>query len=208
MINDIPMKNIPYAISSKLLEVLSATQFDPWDNTQYKGYVGLNNMKKGDFGELFVEEYMKHQLNYVERRLNCGHDRIIDGYKTEIKFSLNSRDKNGISSSPSNNFIFNHISLGKDWDRLILCGINLDQSITIVWCTKANLTTFIRQDKHQDIVKPQQGGKGLENDDYWITGPKAVRKFLRLDFIHDISLWKERDYDIIHNNNNLDRFFT
>ena len=81
-------------------------------------------LQKGKFGEKFVENYMTHLGYTVEERHNGdpGHDRIIDGKKIEIKFSIANK-VNGVPRK--DRYLINHISLSKDWDRLIFFGIKM-----------------------------------------------------------------------------------
>jgi hypothetical protein len=136
---------------------------DFWVGTNFEGYSFLHSKQKGDFGEHFIERYMKNNGSVVLPKLNTGHDRVIDGIKTEIKFSLSAFGKKG---PKEDHFFINHVSIGKDWTRLIFCGINfnLDKS-RIVWFTK--------EDFENEIIKffeRQQGGKKMTNDDFKMSG--------------------------------------
>ena len=66
---------------------IKSKTYDPWKNTPFEGYTLLHNASKGSFGEKFVQKYMEKNGSVVNKKTNAGHDRIIDGYKTEIKFS-------------------------------------------------------------------------------------------------------------------------
>jgi hypothetical protein len=128
---------------------------DPWHGTKFQGYVNLTNRKKGIFGEKLVSKIMiSRYRSEVISANNYGHDRIIDGYKTEIKFSL---------SLNENRFMFNHISCNKDWERLILLGVNYN-NFQMNWIHKKD---FI---ENTGIFSRQQGGKKVENDDFMFSG--------------------------------------
>ena len=93
-----------------LIKYIKEKQNDIWKNTPFEGYVHLNPRQKGSFGEMFVEKYLTNRGHTVEKRVNAGHDRIIDDYKTEIKFGMCNK---GIKDC----FLINHISKNKDWDK-------------------------------------------------------------------------------------------
>ena len=100
----------------------------------FANYHKLGNKQKGVLGEYFVQEYMKAlKGSTVADPTDTGHDRIIDGYKTEIKFSLANSTRNVINI---NKFIINHVAIGKDWERLILrdvdCGADRFGCITLL----------------------------------------------------------------------------
>lgn len=92
----------------------------------------------------------------IEAAENIGHDRIINGYKTEIKFSCAS------CRNYKWRFTFNHIGLGKDWKRIIFCGINGDLEEKIVWFCKEDIPTLIAD----GVLRHQQGGVEGGMDDY------------------------------------------
>jgi hypothetical protein len=158
---------------------------DPWRNTPFEGYVYISPKQKGEFGERFVSKLMMLLGHEVEKATNstAGHDRIINRIPTEIKFSLANRDKKG--EIAQDQFIINHVSVGKDWERLIFCGINPEEKdARIVYITKEDFEAHLRDDKCYFSV--QQGGKKVGNDDYICTNVAAL---LRCSFIKDISKW-------------------
>ena len=143
----------------ELTNYLQNNKEDPWLKTNFEGYLNLTNRKKGIFGDKFVSKIMKMKYNSkVLSPTNDGHDRIIDGYKTEIKFSL---------SLIKDKFMFNHISCNKDWERLLLLGINKD-NYYMNWISKED---FIRR---IDIFSYQQGGKEIKNDDFMFVKKYSV----------------------------------
>lgn len=153
---------------------------DPWKDTFFEGYVHMDPKQKGDFGEEFVSRYLG-QLNFtVEPRKGTGHDRIVDGRRIEIKFSLALKDtKGGIRED---RFIINHISGSKEWDRLLFMGINSESKIQIIWFTRNDFTNYIASNPH-GIFRKQQGGKNGQNDDYLCSG-KSFLDLMRLNFVH------------------------
>ena len=150
-----------YNTNSNVIYCLEKMSTNPWANTIMEGYYALNNRVKGSRGEEIVEELLK-QLNYnVSSAKNSGHDRIVNGIKTEIKFSA------ATNRNCNFEFMFNHIGMSKDWEEIIFCGINGDLEIRMV---RFNRKTF-----PFELFNIQQGGQSSENDDYMCTGKQSCR---------------------------------
>lgn len=139
---------------------------DPFKDTPHEGYKYMGAKQKGAYGEKYVEKVMGNNNHEVQMRINSGHDLIIDGYKTEIKFSLAT---NGLKDS----FTVNHLSEGKDWVRFIFAGINVDGDNHMYWMKKDDFRDAISPEKC--IFNHQQGGAKIKNDDYMITGQKVLK---------------------------------
>jgi len=153
---------------------------DLWLNTKYEGYTFLSPKQKGEFGEMFVTKYMTSKGSKVLPKQNDGHDRIIDGYKTEIKFSLSNKYQNKLRKD---SFFINHVSIGKDWDRLVFVGINYNESESrLIWFTKQDFIDGI-----QELFDKQQGGKNLTNDDLKLSG--KIDKLLLHPLVKTIDGW-------------------
>jgi hypothetical protein len=158
---------------------------DPWKDTPFDSYVFMSPKQKGEFGERFVSKFMTLAGRNVKRAKTstAGHDRVIDDIPTEIKFALSTRDKSG--GIVKDKFIINHVSVCKDWERLIFCGINEDENdARIMWFTKEDFVEHLNSDKCYFNI--QQGGKGGGNDDYICTNVAAL---LECNFVRDISEW-------------------
>ena len=115
----------------ELLEFMRTSQQNNWLNTYFENYGGLSTKNKGEFGEMFVEKLFRGAGSTIEKPTNPGHDRIIDGYKTEIKFSLANSPlwkKTNQRLIVPDEFTFNHIACEKDWDRFVFCGVNPSKS--------------------------------------------------------------------------------
>ena len=159
---------------------------DPWQKTPFEGYVFMSPKQKGEFGERFASKYLTHLGRDVKRAKTstAGHDRVVDEILTEIKFSLaiRNRSKGGVIFDK---FIINHVSCGKDWERLVFVGVNEnEEDLRIVWFTKEDFNTHILS--CNPLFKVQQGGKGVGNDDYICTN---VKDLLKCDWVRDISQW-------------------
>ena len=168
-----------------LQDYISQNAQDPWTNTPFEGYVFMSPKQKGEFGERFVSKFFENMFCDVKRAKTstAGHDRVISNILTEIKFSLATRDKKG--SVKKDSFIINHVSRDKDWERLIFCGINMEESdARIVWFTKEDFLAHIESD--ECLFAHQQGGKSIENDDYICT---KVKELLQQDWVKNITEW-------------------
>ena len=139
---------------------------NPWKNTPYEEYYSINNKTKGAVSEIILENILKNIFNFnVSERINEGHDRIVNNIKTEFKFSLATK------RNIKHQYMFNHIALEKDWDRIIFCGINGDLQVDLVWFTKDEIKKILND---LNYFNHQQGGEKSQNDDYMSTGLKST----------------------------------
>ena len=148
---------------------------NPFSNTAWAPYLSIHPKRKGKVGEYYVDRILKEIGHEVQSPENTGHDRIIDGYKTEIKFSLASL---GVKDS----FTWNHLAREKDYDRALLVGINYDSEDHWKW--------FHREDfRHRwdEGFKYQQGGQKAKNDDFFMLGSAST--LFQLEWIYDMSDW-------------------
>ena len=156
------------------------------DDKVFKDYHKLGNKQKGVAGEYFVENIMRKMGSTVIPPTHTDHDRVIDGYKTEIKFSL--AVSKGLDII-DNKFIINHVAMGKDWDRLIFCGINPKNSssnrVQMYYFDKEDFIVYMTQTL-SPIFKHQQTGKKGGNDDFICT---KFEELIKLPFIKEIKLW-------------------
>lgn len=138
--------------NENVIKCLEEMSTNPWSGTIMEGYYASNNRQKGARGEKIVEELLKQFNMSIKQAENPGHDRIINGIKTEIKFSAATERNNDYK------FTFNHVGLNKDWKEIIFCGINGDLEIRMVRFNKENLPI--------ELFRVQQGGASSGNDDY------------------------------------------
>ncbi len=158
---------------------------DPWVGTPFEGYVFMSPKQKGEFGERFVSKFMDKFGREVKRAATstAGHDRVIDNILTEIKFALATRTKKG--GVIVDKFIINHVSVCKDWERLIFCGINPDErDIRFFYITKEDFKAHLKSDNC--LFNVQQGGQNGGNDDYICTNVAAL---IKTDIVHSIFKW-------------------
>lgn len=154
-----------------------------WKGTLFEKYYEISNHNKGILGEKIAAKHMRNLNHDVRPRVVAGQDFMIDGYKTEVKLSL-------AQKAIQNRFALNHISMKKDWERLIFLGINYDYS-------KSKMVFFTREDfidymetEDSPLFRHQQGGEKIKNDDYFFMG--NFNKFFLLDFVYDISEWRDK----------------
>ena len=156
---------------------------DPWIDTVFKGYVHMDPKQKGEFGEQVVSRYLGNLGFIIKDRNEYGHDRIVNGLRTEIKFSL--AQKNPSGGIFPNRFVLNHISCKKEWDRLFFMGINGENKIQVIWFTKKDFTKYVNEvEQHNGCVfRKQQGGKMGKNDDFMCNSTNFIR-LMNLPFVH------------------------
>lgn len=173
-----------HILDNSLRDYIEDNLQDPWKGTELEGYVYLSPKQKGEFGERLVSKILTSLNFLVEKASTSGHDRIIDGIKTEIKFSVAIRDReNGVIKD---NFFLNHISIGKDWERLIFLGINslAENDYYLVYFTKNNFIENIAS----PFISIQQSGSHSGNDDYFVSRVHS-KDFLNLDWVKNILQW-------------------
>lgn len=136
-----------------------------WQGTSYEHYENLNTKQKGIFGEQLVSNICAANGMKVEsaKTPTDGYDRIINGRKVEIKFSLASK-RNHLW-----HFMFNHCATEKDYERIMFMGVNGDENYKIVWFDKQDFITV-----KNELFKHQQGGAKLGLDDYICQGKNST----------------------------------
>lgn len=153
---------------------------DKYKDTPFAGYTFLSTINKGMFGENYTVEYLYKLGHDIQPRINSGHDRLVDNFKTEIKFTISDYDIPFVCS-------LNHVSIYKDWDRLIFTVINHTNELNrMVWFTKESFITIL---KTTNIFHYQQGGKALGNDDYMISNRHKILRLLDHSLVRDITDW-------------------
>ena len=169
-----------------------------WIGTPWEQYPLLGAKQKGGMGELLVEMMLKDHGNNVESPTNPGHDRRVNKKKIEIKFSLaNSNSKKDGRLIDPDSFTFNHIGLEKDWEILLLVGVNPDEdnpnirqsdhtgwtSTRVFYVHKKDLVKHMQS--QSPVLKRQQGGKKGSNDDYILAGRNGFLNFVKLPFVNE-----------------------
>ena len=148
---------------------------DRWKNTCMEYYHLLSQKKKGDLGELIVQEYME-KGQHIVRPPDCGYngpyDRHIDEFDTEIKLSV-SQNKDDI-------FMINHVKEDIGWERFIFYGWNLLKPHRIVWCTKEDM----KKCREETSLWGFQSGV----NEFMCTGGNPY-KWINSPYARDIETW-------------------
>lgn len=197
------MKSVVQNVMSDLLESPEWEKLNRHNNNWsqdpvFKDYHKLGNKQKGVVGEFYVERIMTALGSSVSPPTHTDHDRVIDGLKTEIKFSLAASEGKKIVKDK---FIINHVAMTKDWDRLLFCCINPIEGWGNVKIRKNDSMPYERMRAYfiekEDFIKymnsegdklfkHQQSGEKGGNDDYICTN---VDKLIKLPFVKKISDW-------------------
>jgi len=159
----------------KIEKLISKSIADEYKGTPLEGYKYLHPKQKGKIGEIIAQDYMESSGWEVAKPTNPGHDRIIGNIKTEIKFSV------------ANPMMINHLSVGKDWERLFFIGLDSPKNIdspTTFFLFKEDFLDMIDED--HPAFRKQQGGKKLNNDDYIVPNVDFLLADKR---VMDISQW-------------------
>ena len=172
---------------------INSNLFDPWTSSPFAGYVYLGSKKMGSYGERYISTALINLGFDVIKPLNTDHDRQVrktpseSFIKTEFKFSLAQRDCVKSTVKP-NVFSINHMALHKDWERMIFCGINPQNTNShLIFITKED---FIAEMNLTDpVFKPQQSGKKGKNDDYIVQGLQGIKQFLDRPYIKQLAAW-------------------
>lgn len=130
---------------------------NPYKGTILEPYDCLQPTQKGKYGEEFIKKVCLLLGYSFTPRQNKQHDLVIAGKKAEIKFSV----------EYSKGFRFNHIAASKDFDRLVVIGVNKTLEPEIKFFEKSEVITIINERMFK--IKRQQNGKKGSNDDWMIT---------------------------------------
>jgi hypothetical protein len=175
------------AANDEVQNYIKENLFDPWVGTPFAGYRFMDNKQKGALGEMIVKFFFEKSGLTVKKAKTStsGHDLVIDGILTEVKFSLSHTDIKK-KKTKEDCFTMNHVAIGKDWQRLIFLGINKDRSrIRCKFMTKQMFSDAL---ECKNIFSYQQGGKKTKNDDFIIAQRKLVT-LMDSPFMKDISEW-------------------
>ena len=170
-----------------------------WNKTPWERYCLLGPKQKGGFGERVVDKYLVGRNHDVKPPVNAGHDRIVDGSKMEIKFSVaSSNTKSDGKLIDPDSFTFNHIAVGKDWRKFLFVGINpksgnpnIRHNATNSWPDERvyvmDKSDFVRHmnKKNTFPFRAQQGGRKADNDDFIVAGKDACRALFALPFVRE-----------------------
>ena len=175
----------------RLRAYIDKKTFDPWIGSLFEGYTHMDPLQKGMLGETYIEKYVSLLGFNVTPRVDndAGHDRIINDIKTELKFSLSQKDcrtNHEVDFIRRDQFIINHVSKCKSWERLIFMGINKTGiPDRILWFTKENFEISL----NETYFKYQQGGKKGENDDRMCSASNVIKLYNDPLVHNDFACW-------------------
>jgi hypothetical protein len=167
-----------FAADPTLKEEMLGTPWRPWKGTLMEGYRQLDAKQKGAVGERIADAMMAQLGHDIAPRTNPGHDSAVDGIKVEYKFSAASKcaKRNALRQDKA---MMNHVSAGKDWERLVFLVINISEdSLEQVHPSQIvpQLWWFTKEDFERSIAtgtggrdnpfSRQQAGEDGGNDDY------------------------------------------
>lgn len=139
----------------ELKKYFALENVNPWKDTPLENYYSLNPAAKGNKAEEIVANILTSLGYKVSGRRGSGHDRIVNGIKTEIKFAT------AIGRNNDWQCIYNHIGFEKDWEQILLVCVNGDCEI--------RGTLYKKENFPKDLLDHQQGGKDSNNDDYMVN---------------------------------------
>lgn len=172
-----------------------------WKNdVVWSSYHKLGNKQKGTNGEFYVHRLFEAAGYEVHPPAHTDHDKIVNGLKVEIKTSLAVSEGDTIIKDK---FIFNHIAVGKDWDRLLFCCVNPDpewgnmkirrndnlpyKKVRLHYMDKSDFVEYMSNTEYKDnVFKHQQSGEKGGNDDFICTNFSAL---VALPFVREVSNW-------------------
>ena len=166
-----------FATDPTLKQEMLGNDRDHWAGTVLEGYRRLDAKQKGAIGERIADTVLATLGHTITQRTSPGHDSIVDGAKTEYKFSAACKD-------PKYNYlrkdraIINHLSLDKDWERCVYTVINISEDKLervspehirpqFYWFSKEDFRRSIAAGTGRGhAFSAQQGGEKIGNDDY------------------------------------------
>jgi hypothetical protein len=175
------------ANSPEIQDFIQENLYDPWVGTPFEGYRYMDNKQKGELGERFVSLIFRkcgYDVGFAHTS-TAGYDRVINGIRTEIKFSL-SHTNNKKRLLKEDCFTMNHVAVGKNWERLILLAINGDPNkVRAMYMTKEDFKQALATG---DYFNHQQGGNSSDNDDYMIASTKIIN-LMKSRFMKELKEW-------------------
>ena len=170
--------------SDLMTNYINEKNFDPWVGTPFEGYRHMTPKAKGNYGEVFVEQWFTKNGSKVEPPVNVGHDRRVDDHKVEIKISL-AKTYTNKKHINDDHFMMNHVSQNKDWDRLVFVGVNKNKESYMKWMYKQSFREIIDKGLY---FYHQQGGQSIGNDD-WMCSDKKLIELLNSEYMKSMDEW-------------------
>lgn len=169
-----------------------------WVKQHAPNYYSLDAKNKGKYGEKFFNSYCENLqgVNITWNDNNDDHDFVVNGLKIELKFSFASWVK---GAAHYDKFTFNHIAKHKDWDYLVLIGINPPESIAHLRkghkyeetvrayaISKHDFLENYDYNIENNLLSVQQGGKASGNDDHMVTDYQKILNWKGIKRLNEI----------------------
>lgn len=139
-------------------ELLDAEQEDPrYVNSPFRHLKQLHAKQKGKRYEKITECVVRKLGHTVSKPLNTDHDRLVDGYKVEIKGSTLNKN--------TDHFSFLQIRPDQDYDKIYFTMCYPDE-LVIMEMTKAKVLENIQNGN----FKKQHGGNKADSGTYLYYG--------------------------------------
>jgi hypothetical protein len=136
-----------------------------WTGSSNEFIRNMGIAKRGYLAESIVSEILTTIGKRVAKRINTGHDIIVNNKKVEIKLATMCDSKDGTTG---NYFIINQVRVAQDYDNLHILAVKPD-SWALYSYTKAQVSR---------LGKNQHGGKnaksGTKRFDF-VDAPKGAR---------------------------------
>ena len=158
-----------------------------WVKKEFPQYAIADAKNKGKIGEeIFYNLCVENGKDIIWNNNNDDHDFVINGVKVELKFSLAS-NKAGAGLGIVDKFTFNHIATHKDWEYLVLMGINpphelshvrrncpYEEDIRLYTISKKDFVDNLDYHLDNNLLGHQQGGESGRLDDYMVGDYRKI----------------------------------
>lgn len=129
-------------------ELLVPKEVNPWIGSPFEWLMSLPSRSRGAAGEAIVANWLAISGCNVEKPMNSGHDRLINGHKVEIKLSTLWR---------GGNYVWQQLR-DQDYEFVLLLGLSPHGASA--WCVPKRIA-------HDESI-PQHGGS-TGTDTRWLT---------------------------------------
>ena len=151
-----------YCETNTYVEICTEECQDIYANSALKGLKRLSSRKKGKYFERLYQEYAKSLGSVVEKPVNSGHDRIVDGRKKEIKGSF--------LWGNGTHFRWQQIRPSQDYDDVIFIALYPDR-IEFYEADKKTVKNIVEtKNDHGEWVHNQHGGKKVNSGTFFLDG--------------------------------------
>ena len=168
-----------------------------WDLSKYEHWQKQQNKTKGITAQLFVADFLEEAYGVeIERITGTSDYDLFDNThqkRIEVKLAFSAKNQ-GSGKINADHFVWSHVSPDKNFDILVLLGINHEQDECVHhkqgWRPPEDreeiVLAFFTRDQVQELMhsefwKHQSGGQKLGNSDYM----NLPRFFKDTDYLKD-----------------------